>query len=112
MLVVSVLLVLLVVGAVLVWQAGWVAAGARARSVADLVALAAARAQQSGIPACQVAEVVAAENAALLAGCTVTTGWGEFVVDITIEMVLVPQVVGGPRTVSAESRAGVIHDQA
>ena len=37
-----------------------------------------------------------------------TTGWGEFVVDVTVEVDLVPQLPEGPRRATAESRAGVV----
>lgn len=108
MLVVCVVMVLLVVGLLVGWQAAWLVSGARARSAADLVALSAARAQQTGRPACSVADETAEANAARLLGCEVTTGWGEFVVDVEVEVDLVPGFTQGPRTSRAESRAGVV----
>lgn len=108
MLILCVVVVLALVGLVMAWQGSWLASGARARSVADLVAITAAQAQQQGRAACEVAEEVAARNAARLTECAVTTGWGEFVVDVTIEVRLVPVVGGGPEVTSAESRAGVV----
>lgn len=109
-LVVSVVTVLVLLGVVVAWQGSWLTSGARARSVADLVALGAARAQQDGQAACPVAEEVAADNRARLVECEVTTGWGEFIVDVVVEVDLVPQVAGGPRVVTADSRAGVVGD--
>lgn len=110
MLVVSVIIVLALVGAVVAWQGSWLTSGARARSIADLVALGAARAQQDGQAACPVAEEIAADNQARVVECGVTTGWGEFIVDVVVEVELVPQVAGGPRVVRADSRAGVVGD--
>lgn len=107
-LVVGVVMVLLVVGLVVGWQAAWLVSGVRARSAADLVALAAAGAQQTGRPACPVAEKTADANGARLVSCEVTTGWGEFVVDVAVEVDLVPRFADGPQSTSAESRAGVV----
>lgn len=105
---IAVVMVLAVVGMVGAWQAGWLSSGARARSVADLVALAAADAQQSGRPACEVAQQAATDNQAELESCEVTTGWGEFVVDVAVAVRLTPQVAGAPTTVRATARAGVV----
>lgn len=110
MLVVCVVVVLVLIGWVTAWQGSWLASGARARAVADLVALAAAQAQQSAHPACEVAERTSAQNAARLVECEVTTGWGEFIVDITVEVGLVPRMTGAPRTARAAARAGVVSD--
>lgn len=110
MLVACVVIVLALVGLVMAWQGSWLASGARARSVADLVALAAARAQQTGRSACEVAAQTALQNSARLVECDVTTGWGEFIVDVTVEVSLVPQISGGPQATTAESRAGVVSD--
>ena len=110
MLVVSMSIALMAVGLVMAWQGSWVASHARARSVADLVALSAARAQLAGAPACATAERSASDNHAELSECQVTTGWGEFIVDVTVEVSLTPQVAGGPRAVQADSRAGVLVD--
>ena len=108
MLTVCVVLGVFLVGLVMAWQGSWLASGGRARSVADLVALSAARAQQAGRPACEVADLAASRNSARLSACEVTTGWGEFVVDVTVEVELVPQLPEGPRRATAESRAGVV----
>lgn len=108
MLVVCVVMVLLVIGLLVSWQAAWLVSGARARSAADLVALAAARAQQTGRPACPVADETAEANAARLVSCEVITGWGEFVVDVAVEVDLVPRFTEGRQTSRAESRAGVV----
>lgn len=108
MLTVCVVLGVFLVGLVMAWQGSWLASGGRARSVADLVALSAARAQQAGRPACEVADLAASRNSARLSACEVTTGWGEFVVDVTVEVDLVPQLPEGPRRATAESRAGVV----
>lgn len=105
---VCVVLVLCLVGLVMAWQGSLLASEARTRSVADLVALSAARAQQTGRPACEVAELAASQNRARLSACEVTTGWGEFVVDITVEVDLVPRLPQGPRQATAQSRAGVV----
>lgn len=112
MLTLSVMVALVLVGLVGVWQVGWLSSGARARSVADVVALAAAQAQQDGREACEVADQTATDNNAELENCEVTTGWGEFVVDVGIKMQLPPQIPGGPETTHAESRAGVVADVA
>lgn len=108
MLTVCVVLGVFLVGLVMAWQGSWLASGGRARSVADLVALSAARAQQTGRSACEVADLAASRNSARLSACEVTTGWGEFVVDVTVEVDLVPQLPEGPRRATAESRAGVV----
>lgn len=108
MLTVCVVLGVFLVGLVMAWQGSWLASGGRARSVADLVALSAARAQQAGRPACEVADLAASRNSARLSACEVTTGWGEFVVDVTVEVELVPQLPEVPRHATAESRAGVV----
>lgn len=106
----SVLIVLILVGLVAAWQVGWLSSGARARSVADLVALSAAQAQQDGRNGCEVAEQVASDNAAELDACEVTTGWGEFVIDVSVLVQLRPQVAGAPQHAKADSRAGVVAD--
>ena len=108
MLTVCVVLGLFLVGLVMAWQGSWLASGGRARSVADLVALSAARAQQAGRPACEVADLAASRNSARLSACEVTPGWGEVVVDVTVEVELVPQLPEVPRHATAESRAGVV----
>lgn len=100
--------VLVMVGLVAAWQVAWLASGARARSVSDLVALSAARAQQLAEPACTVAEDTARQNHARLLDCQVITGWGEFVVDVTVEVDVVPRISGAPQVARAASRAGVV----
>ena len=55
MLILAVVIVLMLVAAVGAWFSGWLASGARARAVADVVAIAAAQAQRDGRPACPVA---------------------------------------------------------
>lgn len=108
MLVVCIVVVLALVGLVAAWVSSWLASGARARSIADAVAISSAQAQQSGRPACEVAEQAALANQAKVVTCAVTTGWGEFVVDVTVEVQLLPQVAGAPQQIRAESRAGVV----
>ena len=100
MLILAVVIVLMLVAAVGAWFSGWLASGARARAVADVVA----------IPACPVAEQAAAANDAVLANCEVTTGWGEFIVDIAVDVEMRPQIAGAPQSAHAESRAGVVSD--
>lgn len=104
----AVLIVLVAVAVVGSWQTGWLASGARARSTADLVALAAARAQQRGRPACPVAGQTAQSNAAELVSCRVLTGWGEFVVVVVVDVPALPRIAGAPQRARAESRAGVV----
>ena len=110
MLILAVVIVLMLVAAVGAWFSGWLASGARARAVADVVAIAAAQAQRDGRPACPVAEQAAAANDAVLANCEVTTGWGEFIVDIAVDVEMRPQIAGAPQRAHAESRAGVVSD--
>lgn len=106
----AIAVVLLAVAVVGAWQVAWLACGARARSVADLVALAAAGSQQAGEPACAAAERAAVRNHAVLTSCEVLTGWGEFVVDVRVEVPVAPRVAGAPEVVGADSRAGVVSD--
>ena len=110
MLILAVVIVLMLVAAVGAWFSGWLASGARARAVADVVAIAAAQAKRDGRPACPVAEQAAAANDAVLANCEVTTGWGEFIVDIAVDVEMRPQIAGAPQSAHAESRAGVVSD--
>ncbi len=110
MLIVAVMIALMMVAAVGAWFSGWLASGGRARSAADLVAIAAAQAQRDGRQACPTAELAAAANDAVLTDCEVTTGWGEFVVDVTVEVQLRPQIAGAPQSAHAESRAGIVSE--
>lgn len=111
MLILAVVIVLFMVATVGAWFAGWLASGARARSAADVVAIAAAQAQHDGREACSVAEETAINNNAALTNCEVTTGWGEFVVDVSVSAEMRPQVPGGPESVEADSRAGIVSDE-
>ncbi|GAA2183139.1 hypothetical protein GCM10009785_25440 [Brooklawnia cerclae] len=110
MLTVAVVLVLVLVAGVGVWQVSWLGSGRRARAVADLVALSAAHAQQEGRDGCEVAGGTAEGNGARLEECEVTTGYGEFVVDVTVSVRVVPQVPGAPGAAVAGARAGIVAD--
>lgn len=106
----GVVIIVLLLGFVGATQVGWLSSGARARSVADLVAIAAAQAQQDGQPACEAAEQAAEANNAALSSCELTTGWGEFIVDVSVTVGVRPQLAGAPQTAQAASRAGVVGD--
>ncbi len=110
MMILAVMIVITMVAVVGAWFAGWLASGARARAAADLVAIAAAQAQSEGRSACPVAQEAAAANQAELTACEVTTGWGEFIVDVAVEVELRPQIPGAPQAAHAESRAGIVSD--
>lgn len=103
--IVVVVMMIAIVGAV---QGSWLATGQRARSTADLVALVAGRQHVLTGDGCERAREVAADHAARLVSCELTTGYGEFTVDVTVEVDLVPALPGAPRTSRASSRAGIV----
>lgn len=72
--------------------------------------MAAAQAHKDGAQACVTAEKAASRNQVVLESCEVTTGWGEFVVDISVSVDMRPRLAGAPSTVYAQSRAGIVSD--
>ncbi|WP_130866284.1 Rv3654c family TadE-like protein [Acidipropionibacterium timonense] len=109
----SVLLAALGLGFVLlVWLSlvvsGWYASSRQADSTADIAALAAARAQQAGGSACEVAASAAGANGARVDSCRVETTDVDFVVTVTVSTPLTPPLAipGAPTRVSARADAG------
>lgn len=105
-----VVMVVMMVAIVGVIHGAWLACGQRARSTADLVALVAGREHVLAGDGCERARTVAAEHSARLVSCELTTGYGEFVVDVTVEVDLVPALPGAPGTSTASARAGIVEE--
>lgn len=79
------------------------------RDVADLAALAAARAQARGQSACDYARQSAEGNDARLVECQVDTGCGEFVVGVQVEAD--PKIqLPGLGNVTGRAKAGIIDE--
>lgn len=102
----------LVVAAVLtgVCLLGWLAGARQASNVADLSALAAARAQTRGADTCGTARWTAARNSASLVSCTVDATSVDFVVEVRVAVRLEPEVPmpGAPRQAVRAARAGPV----
>lgn len=105
---VAIMMVLVLMAAVGVWISGWLGCMHQARNAADLGAVAGAQAHQLGGDGCAVARATAELNGGQLSECEVTTGAGEFIVDVQVEVELRPQVRGGPTRVTEQARAGVV----
>lgn len=98
------LLLLLTVGLLLGAGAQLALAGARARSAADLAALAAARHLGDPVPACREAARNAAANGAEVASCLVTPEAVEL--RVVVAVTASASQLGLPRQVGATARAG------
>ncbi|MGC3995665.1 MAG: flp pilus-assembly TadE/G-like family protein [Propionicimonas sp.] len=105
-LVAGVLLVTMLVGAVLVVVAGYVAALHHARGSADLVALSAAAAFAQGQDACVTAGVLAAQNGVVLQSCSVRGDILEFAVSVTVSRRVAAPSPVLPSAVTASATAG------
>jgi secretion/DNA translocation related TadE-like protein len=103
--VVAVLVAVAMVSLVIV---SWVGCVHRARSAADLSAIAGAQAYQSGRMACETAATTARSNGAELTSCRVLPGEGQFIVEVTVSGPLRPAIGGGPKAVVEKARAGVV----
>ena len=88
--------------------AGWIASDQRARQAADLAALAGAHAHAQGAPACEAAGEYARRNGGELADCDVSTGTGEYIVHVEVQVELRPALPGAPAAVSEKARAGFL----
>ncbi|MEL4503637.1 Rv3654c family TadE-like protein [Luteococcus sp. H138] len=84
-----------------VWIAGWVDSIHRARSAADLAALAGAQAHAKDGEACATARSAASRNGAALESCNVQGGRRDFLVTVEVRLELRP-VVGGVRRQAVE----------
>lgn len=100
----AVALLLLTVGLLLGAGAQLALAGARARSAADLAALAAARHLGDPVPACREAARNAAANGAEVASCLVTPEAVEL--RVVVAVTASASRLGLPRQVGATARAG------
>lgn len=105
----SIAMVLVVVASAAVTVVAVMLAGHRARSAADLAALAAATAQVSGLDPCNAARANARENSARISACRVSGEASSFVVAVTA---VVDTGLGRPLPieVGALARAGNAHD--
>lgn len=97
----GVLSLLLVVGAALGVVVAMVAAHRRAQATADLAALAAARALQSGQDPCRAAGVIATANGATVTDCDA----GGSTVEVVV-LVLGPRWLGQRADFTGRARAG------
>lgn len=86
--------------------AGWIAAIHRARSTADLAALAAAGAHARGQKSCAAGKVSARANGGELVSCRVEGGGDEFRVTVEVRSLITPAITPGPRWVHAKAIAG------
>ncbi|MEL4358310.1 MULTISPECIES: Rv3654c family TadE-like protein [unclassified Luteococcus] len=89
-----------------VWIAGWVDSIHRARSAADLAALAGAQAHVGDGDACSAARAAAGRNGALLDSCAVQGGRRDFLVTVGVRMELRPVIGGSRREVVEQAIAG------
>ncbi|MDO5285909.1 MAG: hypothetical protein Q4G45_03695 [Actinomycetia bacterium] len=91
---------------VLMMVGGYVLAVHRARSAADLAALAGAVAYAGGRDACAAADQSARTNHGQVTACRVEGSPASFVLTLTAQAPVGWTIPGAPRTVAAESRAG------
>ena len=104
----AIVLCLLTTMLVTVWVAGWFGVAHRARSAADLSALAGATAHEQGADACQAAQDNAVANGAKMTACSVEEGAGDFIVNVKVQVPLIPSIPGGPQALQGSARAGVV----
>ena len=86
----------------------WFGCVHRARSAADLAALAGADAYASGGNACAAAKQTAAINQAKLTTCKVDSNGIQFIVRVTVQVDAKPTIFLGPRQFGHTSEAGVV----
>ena len=104
----AIVLCLLMMMLVAAWLVSWFGAAHRARSAADLAALAGAAVHEQGADVCQAAQDNAVANGAKLSACSVEEGAGDFIVNVKVQVPLIPNVPGGPQAVQASARAGIV----
>ena len=105
-LVLIVMMVLVVTACIAVCGASWVRCAHSARSVADLAALAGARALADGADACAVAGATATANGASLTGCVPTVDGDRLLVKVDVALAARPHLPGGPETFTGKATAG------
>lgn len=105
-------LALIMVALTGMWIAAWSGDTSRAQGLADLVAVQAAEAHAAGADACQEADAVAKANSGQLDSCEVDSGYGEFIVSVSILIRLNPSLPGGPDQIKASAKAGILTGQA
>lgn len=108
MLVAGVLAALLVFGAAAALVSGYAVAAHGARNAADLAALSGAQVMSDGGDACAAATTIARRNGTTLTRCRVTGEAGDFVVSVTVEVVVDPRIRGLPTRLSQQAWAGVV----
>jgi len=86
----------------------WFGCAHRARSAADLAAVAGAQAFAAGADACAAARATAASNGATMAACTVDSNGVDFVVRVSVQVAAKPNLAFGPHQFSQTSQAGNI----
>lgn len=92
--------------AVAIVVAGWIGSVHRARSAADLAALAGAGAYVRGGDACAAVRASAASNGAQVVRCSVQGSAQSFTVRVRVATDLHPRLRAGPRQVGADAVAG------
>lgn len=108
MLMVGVLAALLLFGAAAILVSGYAVAAHGARNAADLAALSGAQTMSGGGDACAGAAAIARRNGTTLTRCRVTGEAGDFVVAVTVEVVVDPRVRGLPTRLTQQAWAGVV----
>ena len=108
MLIVGVLAALLLFGAAATLVSGYAVAAHGARNAADLAALSGAQVMRDGGDACAAATTIARRNSTSLTRCRVTGEAGDFVVAVTVEVVVNPGVRGLPTHLTQQAWAGVL----
>lgn len=111
MLIVGVLAALLLFGAAATLVSGYAVAAHGARNAADLAALSGAQTMSEGGDACAAAKTIARRNGTTLTRCRVTGEDGDFVVAVTVEVVVDPRVRGLPTHLTQQAWAGVIPNE-
>jgi secretion/DNA translocation related TadE-like protein len=106
MLMVGVLTVVVMLGLVATVIAGYLVAGHRARSAADLAALSGAVASGDGGDGCPKARSVAKANGAHVVSCDHVGDALDYVVTVRVEVVVGLAVPGLPDRVAAVAHAG------
>ncbi|GAA4890796.1 hypothetical protein GCM10025789_04240 [Tessaracoccus lubricantis] len=91
------------VGAVLI---AWFSAARQAEQAAELAALAAVSASVGGTDPCAAAGVAAGHNGVGVGGCEVRGGGRHVVVEVTVEVPLLPRFPGGPIALRRSATAG------
>lgn len=89
-----------------VWAVGWIGSVHRARTAADLSALAGAQAGGSGRDACTAARQAAGRNHADLRICRVAGHSEDLRVTVEVRTELLPRLPGGSHWTQARAHAG------